>query len=342
MEIDKELISKIKIKPLIDTLKLENISDAEYFSAHYSNYISNSRLGLLKSKGAEAFFKGIKSEYNPSFEFGSILHQLFLQPEAFELIEDVFKPTAKAGLMADYLYASNGLTPTDDSIKAASYIIGYYKDKLTANRIKEFREKAEPYWRDKYIYEQKHPFKEGDKERIYTNEKTFELVKSCLTSINNNEDFERLIHPEGIIKTPYSANERTILLDVEITIPEYATKVYKLKAKLDNFTIDEENNTITVNDLKTTSRLLKDFDPKVFSYFREIGFYSILLKLCAKKFFNLENPAVKGNFLVVSTIPEFQSSVYPMTLLDFKSGINEALFLLKVVAYLNIVKGYEF
>lgn len=72
MKIDNELLKQISIKPLIDTLKLEKISDEEYFSDNYSNYISNSRLGLLKTKGAQAFFDGLKNDYNPSFEFGRI------------------------------------------------------------------------------------------------------------------------------------------------------------------------------------------------------------------------------------------------------------------------------
>lgn len=340
MDIDKSLIFQIKITPLIDTLRLENISDELYFSQEFHSYISNSRLGLLKTKGARAFFDGIKSEYNPSFMTGTILHQLYLQPESFELIDSVFKPTAKAGLMADFLYDPNGITPNDDDIKSASYKIGYYKDKLTTNRLKEFREKAEPYWRDRYIYEQKNPL--GDKERIYTDEKSVNLIKACLDSINRNPNFDSLVHPTGIIDTPYSANEQTILLDVEIEVPEHGSRTYRLKAKLDNFTIDKEENTITVNDLKTTSKLANEFDPAYFSYQREIGFYSILLKLCSEKFFDLKNPTIKGNFLVVSTVPEYNTTVYPMSDKLYKSGIGEALFLLKTMAFLNIVKGYEF
>ena len=342
MNIDNELIKQIKITPLIDTLKLEDISDDEYFSKKYSDYISNSRLGLLKTKGAKVFFEGIPSVYNPSFELGSLVHQQLLQPESFEVIGEVFKPTAKAGLMSDYLYKSDGTTPTDDEIKAASYVIGYYKDKLTTNRLKEFRDKAEPYWRDRFIYETNNPFKEGDRERIYTNEGNYNILVNCLKSLNDNKEIQKLLHPLGITEDPYSANEQTILLNVEISIPGYESRVYKLKSKLDNFTIDKEENIITVNDLKTTSRLAKEFDPTYFHYQRELGMYSYMLKLCAKKFFNLENPSIKGNFLVVSTIPEYNSLIYPMTNKLFKSGFEEFKYLLKTVSYLNIIKGYEF
>lgn len=58
MTIDQSSLNEIKITPLLDTLRLENISDDEYFSQKFSNYISNSRLGLLKTKGAKAFFEG--------------------------------------------------------------------------------------------------------------------------------------------------------------------------------------------------------------------------------------------------------------------------------------------
>lgn len=343
MNIDNELIKQIKITPLLDTLRLENISDEEYFSVKYSNYISNSRLGKLKTEGAKVFFEGFKvQEYNPSFQFGSWLHMRVLQPENFDFIEGVYTPTAKAGLMALELYKPDGTTPTDDEIKVASYKIGYYKDKLTDSRITELRGKCNDFWRDRCLYEHNNPFKEGDKERIYIDEKSHNLLKCCLESIDKDNNFNKLLHPTGLTEDPYSANEQTILMDVQIEIPGYEPKVYKLKSKLDNFTIDKEENIITVNDLKTTSRLAKDFDPSFFSYQREIGMYSYLLKLCAKKFFDLDNPKVKGNFLVVSIVPDYQTTVYPMTPKLYKQGFDEFKFLLRTAAYLNIVKGYEF
>lgn len=339
MELD---VKNVKIKPLIDTLRLQDISNEEYFSKKYSDYISNSRLGLLKSKGAKAFFEGFKDDgtFNASFDFGDKLHKLVLQPEEYHLIDDVFKPTAKAGVVADYLYRSDGSTPTDDDIKVASITCNYYKDKLTPSRLSDFRQKAESYWRDRYIFEQKNPVDE--KSRIYTDEKSCGLIKSCLKSIEENSSIQELLSPKGVIEDPYHANEKTILLDVEIEVPEHESRVYRLKAKVDNFSIDKEEGKLIVNDLKTTSKLAKDFDPKYFSYQREIAGYSWLLKMCAKKFFDLDNCKVEGNFLVVSTIPDFNTLVYPMSKEMFISGWNEYTYLLKTVAYLNIVKGYDF
>lgn len=342
MEINKELIKQIKIIPLLDTLKLEDIDDDVYFSEYSKEYISNSRLGKLVKEGVEAFFKNEPSPYNPSFETGSLIHQQVLQPESFEVIEGVFKPTAKAGLMAEALYKADGTTPTDDEIKSMSYKIGYYKDKLTSNRLKEFRTKAEPYWRDRFIYEQNNPFKKGNKKRIYTDERNFELLTNCLRTLNENQDIQKLLHPTGIVDSPITGNEKTILLDIQMEIPEYKPKIYKLKAKLDNFSIDTEENIITVNDLKTCGKPISYFNPVQYSYQREIAFYSWLLKLVSNKFYNIEKPTIKGNFLVVSTVPEYDTCVYPMTPKLFKSGIEEIKYLLRCVAYFNQVKGYEF
>ena len=51
MTVDNELIKQIKITPLIDTLKLEDIDDSVYFKEYNKGYISNSRLGKLVKEG---------------------------------------------------------------------------------------------------------------------------------------------------------------------------------------------------------------------------------------------------------------------------------------------------
>ena len=70
MEINQEKIQKIKITPILESLKLENIDDDIYFSQYSKEYISNSRLGKLVKEGVKAFFDNIPSPYNPSFETG--------------------------------------------------------------------------------------------------------------------------------------------------------------------------------------------------------------------------------------------------------------------------------
>ena len=61
--------------------------------------------------------------------------------------------------------------------------------------------------------------------------------------------------------------------------------------------------------------------------------YSFLLSLVAKKYYDLSNPVVKGNYLVVSTIPQYYTKVVPMTKKMFIEGFNEFRRLLKLVAH---------
>lgn len=130
------MLKDIKITPLIETIKFLEISDEEYFSEAYSDYISNSRLKLINPEqggSPEAYLAGLGADgrYSDSLYFGSAVHELVLQPESFILVESVDRPTAKAGFMADELYPlfiANGVV-TKDEIVAASDKINYYKGK---------------------------------------------------------------------------------------------------------------------------------------------------------------------------------------------------------------------
>lgn len=68
-------LDDIKITPLLDTLRLEKISDSIYFSEPYRNYVSNSRLGLIYDseiglETPEKFFEGFKPKYSAAFDLG--------------------------------------------------------------------------------------------------------------------------------------------------------------------------------------------------------------------------------------------------------------------------------
>lgn len=336
----------IKITPLLNTLRLQKIDDSTYFSKKYSDYISNSRLGLLNSKqggSPEAFFKGTSGIYSDSIVIGSAVHELCLQKDLFHLCFDVDRPTGKLGFVADELYNSYlEDNVSDDVIIATSNKIGYYKDKLTKNRIDFIVKQSTTYWEQRRKYESK----SLSSTPIYLDPNGREKVQRCVSAINRNSSFKKLLHPQGLIEDPVSENEQAILLDVKIDIPDKESFTFKLKSKLDNYTIDKETGTIVVNDIKTIGKILSEFNCKggnidKYSYRREIAMYSFLLQLCAKKYYDIENPICKGNFLVVSTIPQYYTKVVPMTKRDFVLGFKEFKYLLKLAAGYYAM-GYRF
>ena len=324
---------EIKLIPLIDSLKLEKIEDSIYFNK-YSNYISNSRLGLMKSGGPEAFFAGFKPIYSNSLDLGSAVHEITLQNDLFTICEEVDKPTAKLGVLSDKIYnILKGELPTPEQICNVASEIDYYHGLLTEKQIQNVLEKCIPYWTSRRDFEALYT---DSKEVIYLDKKTRETAQNCITALSNNKSIQNILHPKSDFGEIISENEQAILLDILVEIPELNSKfILKLKSKLDNYIIDVFSNEIQVNDIKTLGRILSEFNLNIerYGYNRELSFYSFLLSLVAKKYYNLDNPTVKGHYLVVSTIPQYYTKVVPMTKRMFSEGFSEFKSLLKQVAY---------
>jgi len=336
-------LSEIKLTPLLDTLQLVKISDVEYFSPKYGGYISNSRLGLLNPRqggSPESFFVGFKDEgFISSLIIGSAVHELCLQPECFELAPSLGKPTAKMGAMADELYPVWLQHPVRTSdITEASNKVNYYKGKLNADRIKQVNEQCIPYWKAR-----KQLVSSSDKEIIYLDDKSRDTVFNCVEALTNNPQVQELLHPSGLIDAPISLNENALLLDVQAECPNGKSFIIHLKAKLDNFTIDLESDTIVVNDIKTIGKVVSEIDSNInrFHYSRELAIYLFLLRLYVIKEYGIENPTMKANYLVVSTIPQYYTKVRAMTKQECAQGLHEFRTLLRYAAYQIGYNGYS-
>lgn len=325
----------IKLTPILDTLRLEDISDKVYFSEKYSDYVSNSRLSLInpdQDGSPDKFFNERPQLYLDSLVLGSAVHAMTLQPEDYFIVDDVNRPTAKAGFMADELFKP-GKLPTDEEVIAASDKIDYYKGKMNSKKIQDLKDKCSTYWRTRAIWEDAH--KDLTKTPIFLDEKKREAVSNMLNTFDNYEEFGKLLHPESVLNPPIVGNEKTILLDVQATAPEKEPVILRLKAKLDNFTIDTDLNKIVVNDIKTTSKPHGMFKAAFnkYHYYRELGLYLWLLSLCAKQFYDLSKPTMEANCLVLETFPKYDGGIYHLTKADLQRGFNEFKTLLKLVGY---------
>ena len=90
-------LADVRLIPLLHTVKRLKISDEEYFSEKYKDYISNSRLKYINPEqgGSPLKYKdGIPQETTRSLQLGSAIHEVFLQPESFSLEEDLERPSA--------------------------------------------------------------------------------------------------------------------------------------------------------------------------------------------------------------------------------------------------------
>lgn len=332
--------SNVKITTLPDTIQLIEMDDEEYFSDKWAEWISNSKLALINpdQDGSPEIYKeglGKHQKYSDSLVFGSAVHELVLQPESFILAENVDRPTAKLGAMADELFENYLNDLTDDKyIIAASNKIDYYKGKMDKIKIQNVLDKCEEYWESK---EKWHKNYSGDKEPIFLDSKSREKLKLCLSSVNSNQEIQDLLHPKGVLEDPISMNEAALFVQVKA---EYNGKetILKLKGKLDNFTIDTETGEVTLNDLKTTGHKLIDFKDsfKKYHYNRQMAMYSWMLRLYVMKQYNTKPSSLYANMLLVSTVPDYRAGIFKVTNREIRNGFLEFKDLLQRVAYLEL------
>ena len=261
----------------------------------------------------------------------SAVHELTLQPEYFELVESVNRPTGKPGFISDLTYKKD-ILPTDDELIDAAREVDYYSGNLNTIQLRELKEKVLPYCEQRMNYEASYS---GGKELVYLGEVMRERVKSCVSNLLENPDIYALLHPTGLLDTPISENEQAILVNLNVEFEDHKPIVLKLKAKLDNFTIDRENNKLIINDIKTHGRKIGEFGDAVnnWRYMREMAVYATLLNMVAKKFHGMDKTDIEANFLVVSTIPPYYTKVHRLRREDFLAGVDEFQRLLKMVAY---------
>lgn len=337
-------LNEIKLEALTNTLRIGKISDQEYFSKKYSAYVSNSRLGNInpdQGGSPEKFFTPMGNIYSDSLILGSAVHEIVLQPEFFELVQ-IERPTAKLGFVCDYIWEHSGKTHkiTDKLIQEASEAVGYYKNALTEKRINDIKEGYDKYFADRIKYVEKPGI-----EPMFLSPKMYDVANKCIEACNAYTEFRNILFPPYIDKQPISENEQAFLMDIKCHFPYKDPIIVRLKAKLDNFTIDFDTNTITVNDLKTIGSILPKFDGEEgnfgkFHYHRELAIYLWLLKLYAEQKYGMKNPHMNVNCLVVSTIPDHYTKVYKVTNKEIDKGFKEFRYLLKLVAYYIAYEGY--
>lgn len=333
----------VKLIPLLDTIQLIEMSDEEYFSDKWAGYISNSKLALINpdQDGSPQIYKeGLSKhpKYSDSLVFGSAVHELVLQPKEFAVVNNVDRPTAKMGAMADELYKtflSNKGVVSDKDIIAASDKIDYYKGKMDSIKIENVKDKCINYWWDRRDWETEH--NNLGTEPIYLDPKSREKLQLCLASVEANKEVQDLLHPKGVFEEPISMNEAALFMDVKAE-HEGKETILKLKGKLDNFTIDTGTNEVVLNDLKTTGHWLIDFGDsfKKYHYNRQMAMYAWMLRSYVEKQYNIKPSSLMANMLLVCTVPDYRAGVFRVTNGEIRKGFLEFKDLLQRVAYCEL------
>lgn len=316
------------------------MDDETYFSSKYREYISNSRLKYINpSEGGNAeTYKNHPHLTTSSLNIGSSVHQCLLQSESFTLLPKMGKPSAKLGLVADYVYTHRrDDIPIKETIRDASREIGYYVNQINS-KIPMVIEKCTPYWEK---LDEPRTKKVGVEE-IILSDSDYDTVSGCLESCFNNKDIMDHLHPTDIFgEAIESYNEIAFFIDFLVTYKGRKCTTLKFKMKADNYTVDIENKLITLNDLKTSSKPVAWFMNEEYGslvhyhYYRQLALYNWILWLYCQKHYGATKDRgwkSEANFLVVQTYPEYVSKRYKLNNYWLKKGFSEGQELLKRIA----------
>ena len=326
----------MNIKIIPESVKLLRLSDEEYFSDTYKDYISNSSLSLLdpaNNGSIKKFLDGYKSDYSESFELGSAVHLECLQKGEYKII-DIDKPTSKLGVFSEKLYnlRKKGL-PIYEAIQEASIQANYYANKLNDKKIKNALTQLLPY----YLQRLELP----EDNYVVLPNRLYEKYTMMMKSINSNKKFLAKLNPNDEFKDNVKIyNEYAILCEIDID-----GRIIKFKGKLDNFTVDEEDKKITLNDLKTTGKPINYFMGNYiykedgekqwysgsfqgYNYYRQLAVYLILLKAALPQY---SDYSYNCNMLVVEALPDYKSDIFKVSLKHLQQGLEEFKNLLKLI-----------
>ena len=347
----------IKINILPESITLIKMSDEDYFNLpQYKKYISNSKLALInpdQNGSEELYMGGFKDSFNDSFEVGSAVHSMTLQPSEF-FVSGLKKPSGKLGLWCEKVIINRkkGMS-IDESTKQASIDADYYSKDFSKKRWYTAVKGSLNYYLqrlkdDKTLKE----WEGGNLTPIFLSEANRIKFESCMRGIAENSKFNSTLFPTGLLKPAESFNEYAIFCDIEVIKENGEKIILQLKAKLDNFTIDFEQNEVVLNDLKTTGKPVNYFmgnnarminedgseyrkwidgSFQKYHYHRQLGLYLWLLQCYCMKEYSIPFK-YKANMLVVETIPNFKTKIYAVPSKSIKEGLNEFKKLIELVS----------
>jgi len=272
---------------------------------------------------------------------------MLLQPDSYHIAK-INKPTGKLGLWAEEVFQlrQQGL-PIIQATTLASYNVDYYANKFSAARLRTAIKGSLKFFLERRKFEG-----ELDKQTLFLSAPMQFKFEQCMLGIASNPKIDETLYPQGLLGPIEYFNEYAILCELEFIdeVTGVITKV-KFKAKLDNFTLNHEICTFTLNDLKSSGKPVAYFmgnNVKVtresgetavewwdgsfqkYHYNRQIAIYLWLLNATLKELYGYEYTP-KANMVVIETVPEFTSKVYPISNKHIQSGLAEFKKLLTLV-----------
>lgn len=288
---------------------VEHLQKDFYSKKFYFSYSSLSKLLWNPAVFYQMYVLGLKEEKMESHLVqGKVIHALLLEEEKFNehfIISPTTLPTGNLRTVIDRVWQ---LRPVgDEREKLEEYqdiILDVMKDMNYHQSLKTDQQRLDKvltgeafnYWAflqmkgNKTLVDQETvDFCRGAVELIKTNEQLCTLIGCNLTDFDNKEVYNEMP------------------LQVEIN-----NRTFGLKGIIDNLVIDHDQKTIFVNDIKTTSKDLKDFPETVdfYNYWLQAVIYVTLVSIRYAQLIE-QGYQLKFHFVVIDRA--FQTYAFPVT-----------------------------
>jgi len=291
------------------------IQEKDFYSRKfYYSYSSLNKLLWNPQVFYQMYVLGLKEEKTDAHLVqGKLIHLLLLEPEKFAenfILSPTTLPTGNLRVVIDRVYrhhqelSRNGdqrekLEEFDQAILDIMRDINYHQSlKTDQQRLdKILTSEAFNYWSFLKM--------RGDKTLV--DQDTYDFCSSAVDIIKTNKDVCRLI---GCNTTEFDNREIMNEVAFQLDLP---TKNYGLKGIVDNIVIDHDAKTIFINDIKTTSKDLKDFPESIeyYSYWLQCVIYMIMSSMHFNQLIEQQGYQVKFHFVVIDRA--YQTYAFPVT-----------------------------
>jgi hypothetical protein len=288
---------------------IETMENDFYAKPFKFSYSSLNKLMWNPQAFYQMYVLGNREEKTESYLVnGKIIHCLLLEPEKFDeqfIVSPANLPTGSTRSVVDRVFAhatelqANGdarteFTDFSDAVLDVLKDINLHQSlKTDQQRIdKMYTADAMNYW----------DFLKAKGNKTLIDQENYDFCKTGVDLIRLNKQVCDLI---GCNLTDFSNKEVFNEMPAELQIND---KPFGLKGIIDNVVIDHDKKVININDIKTTSKELKDFDDSIefYNYWLQAAIYSTIIAI---KFINLIDGGYQLKFHFIVIDKNYQ--VYP-------------------------------
>jgi len=328
----------------LESIMMESIKVMEddfYNKPFHFSYSSLNKLLWNPQAFYQMYVLGNREEKTESYLVnGKIIHALLLEPEKFDdqfVISPDNLPTGNVRVVIDRVFAhhqelsKNGdtrieLSDFDGAILDVMRDMNYYQN------LKTDQQRLDKIITNEYTGYWNFLRSKGSKTLISQDDLNF--CKTAVDIIKLNKNVCDLI---GSNVTEFSNKEvfNEIALSVQIN-----DRPFGLKGIIDNLVVDHNDKVIYINDIKTTSKDLKDFPESIdfYNYWLQAAIYTSII---ATKFINLieQGYIMKFHFVVIDK--NYQVYPFEVTPATLESWFNKLMDSLEKAHWHFVNKSYD-